>query len=884
MNRRSDPRGVFPRFSVSDDVRREIQLHLDQRAEELVAEGWEPTAARTEALRLFGDVDAVSRRCQKIARKRERAVRRGKMLDALAQDIRFGLRMLARSPAFTAVAIVTLGLGIGANTAVFSVVNGIVLKPLPYKNPDALVWIREVSRGGGLMAVAWPNFRDWKEQATSLDGISVFSSISTTVLGGPEPTTATAAAVGEDFWRVFPVSPVEGRLTAPADHRPGAQTVALVSQSFWENELGALPLTEYSLEVLGTHVQVVGVLPDGFDFPAGAQLWFPAEPFNSSESRTAHNWNVVGRISNGSSLEQVRQEVDGITKRVVAEATDEDPDYLAVGAATVPLSDQVVGDVSRALFLLLAAAFLVLLVACVNLASTLLARGIAREREMAVRASLGAGKGRIAAQLLTEAVMLAAIGALSGVGLAYLVVEGIRVAGPSFLPRLAEIRVDGTVLAFTALLAMATAILTGILPARRLSRSDPADALRSGGRGNASEGRNGAWRLLVATEVALALVLLVGSGLLLRSFRTVLSEETGFDPEDVAVMTVSLSQLKYPNDADHIRFYDELLGALEMTPGVASAGVVSGVPIQDDPATGRLELDGDLEKTADGAYVVASAGAFSALDIPLLEGRLFDENDGAGSQHVAIVSRSFARTYWPGEDPVGKQVTGGGMDNFYQERVFARVVGVVGDVRYRGLTREPVPTVYFPYSQRPFRLEYGARVVVESASGDARPLVPVLRDVLGAADSDVPIRIRTLKDVVRASLGERRFVLSVLGGFGLTALVLAVVGIFGVVSYDVARRTREMGIRLALGAEASGVRGMVVLGAMRMVSLGLVLGIVGAFALTRTMRAFLYEVSPTDPTAVAAGVVILVAAALLGSWLPARAGTHVDPMVTMRSE
>ena len=804
-------------------------------------------------------------------------------MDAIWQDLRYAVRTLTRSPGFALVALVTLALGIGANTAIFSVVNGILLRPLPYDRPEQLVWISEINTRGRPMAVAWPNFVDWRDESGSFTGLSPLSDGTTTVLGGEEPVRASVALVGQDFWKIFPVQPLRGRLTTPEDHVPGAAPVVVVSRSFWQNELGGRALDTYTLEVQGAQVSVVGVLPDAFGFPAGAQMWTPAEPQNQSLSRSSHNWRVVGRLAPGVGLERARDEIDAITKRVVAQATDEDPDYLATGAFTVPLADEVLGDVREPLLLLLGAAALVLLVACTNLASTLLARGAARGRELAVRASLGAGRGRIVRQLLTESLLLSVLGAAAGIGLAALVVRGLRAAAPGFLPRVADVRIDGTVLLFAVAVAALTALLFGLLPARRLTGMGPGDALRSGGRGNAAATRGGVWRFLVGTEVALALVLLAGSALLVRSFRTLLSEDAGFDASDVDVIPVSLSQIKYASAEDDARFYDRFLSELAALPGVSAAGVLSSVPTEGAP-NGRMELDGDLDEHADGEYVVASAGAFEALDIPLLEGRLFDERDGPDDAHVAVVNRSFAQKYWPGEDAVGKSVTGGGMDNFYQERVFARVIGVVGDVRQSGLAREPYPTVYFPYTQRPFRIRYSASVVVEAANGDAAALTSALRDRLRAADPDVPVRIRTLAGVVRASLGERRFVMMVLGGFSLTALILAGVGIFGVVSYSVARRTREMGIRVALGADPGGVLRLVMSAAMRMVAAGLVVGVVGALVLTRIMRSLLYQVSPSDPVAMVAAASLLAAAALLASWIPARVGTRVDPMITMRAE
>ncbi len=877
---------VVFRRSAEDDVDREIEAHLVMRAEELEAAGWDPAEARAEARRLFGDPEKVARTARAIVTSHQRAVGRTRMMDKIWKDLRYAARSLIRSPGFAFVAFVTLALGIGANTAVFSVVDGVLLRPLPYQHPDQLVWIQEENNRGRPMAVAWPNYRDWHEQATSFSGLAALMTFDATVLGGSEPIRTAGAVVGVDYWNIFPVQPIEGRLTIPSDHVRGAQPVAVVSRSFWRDELASRPLDGLTVEVLGTKLRVVGVIPDGAAYPSDTQVWTAAEPFNSSDSRTAHNWNVVARLASGISIDRARADVDAITKRVVARSADDDPDFLATGAFVVPLVDRVVGDLRGPLYLLLGAAGLVLLVACTNLASTLLARGTARGREMAVRASLGAGRGRLVSQLLTEGLLLSLVGAVGGVGIAWLVVLAIRRAAPSFLPRLDQVVISPGVLLFTAGAALATTLVFAALPALRMTRGGAAEALRSGSRGNAADGRSRVWRLLVGTEVALALVLLVGSALLVRSFQALLAQDPGFDATGVEVVPVDLSGVKYPEPADHARFYEDMIARVQALPGVAVTGVLSTVPIQSSPANGRLELDDDMSKKAIAGYVVASAGAFRALDIPLLAGRLFDDHDGSNGEMVAIVNRAFAERYWPGEDALGKQVNGGGMDDFYpvRDHTFARVVGVVGDVRYAGVGEAARPVVYFPYRQRPSRLRNGASLVMKAASGDAAPLLPSLRETVRAADPDVPIRMRSLSDVVRRSLGERRFLTMVMGGFSLLALILATVGIFGVVSYTVARRTREIGIRVALGADPGSVLGMVVGRSMGMVLGGLLVGAGAALLSARIMRSFLYQVGSADPVALGGGVVLLGAAALLASWIPARRGTRVDPMVTMRSE
>jgi predicted permease len=883
MAKSSWSKGVFPRYSVSEDVRREIDSHIALRTEELIEAGWESGAAREEALRLFGDRAAVSSTCEEITKSHHRAVGRMEMMGAVWQDIRYGARALLKSPSFAFVAIFTLALGIGANTAIFSVVNGVLLRSLPYPDAQEIVWIRETTTSGGTMSVAGENFRDWRAELESFDGLAAYGASSTTVLGGEVPVQARVANVTTDFWSVFGVAAPMGRLTAPEDHTESSAPVAVVSRSFWENQLSAVPMDELALELTGVRAQVIGVI-DGFDYPGDIDIWVPAELRPRNASRSAHNWRVVGRLRNGVPLARASEEVDALTKVLIASVVGEDPDYLATGAVAVPLQDQVVGEVRTPLLLLLGAAALVLLVACTNLASTLLARGTSRSRELAVRMSLGAPKGRIIRQLLTESLVIAALGATAGVVMASGVMQVLQRMGANSVPRLEDVTIDGWVLAYTAVIAVLTAFLFGLVPAVRLTAREAGDAMRAGSRGNAVEGRAGIWRVLVGTEVGLALVLLVGSGLLIRSSQELLREDVGVDAHDVATARIALSTIKYESEYDHARWYDALLTELDALPGVSRAGVISALPVSGSLPSGLMELDGDVEATTTAGYVVASGGAFQALDIPLLQGRLFDERDVPEGEHVAIVSRAFAEAVWPGLNPVGRQVTGGGMDNFYSERIFARVVGVVGDVRYRDLGAESRPTVYFPHSQRPFRMQFGASLVVEAAQGEPGALSASIRSTIQRLDPDIPLSIVSQDDLVVESMTARRFIMMLFGAFAGVALLLASIGIYGVVSYSVARRTREMGIRIALGADAGLVQRMVVRASMQMIVGGLALGLVAALGLTRLMVDLLYGIAPNDPLTMAAVVAVLGATGFLSSWLPARASTRVDPMVTMRAE
>ncbi|GMV05004.1 MAG: hypothetical protein AMXMBFR53_12840 [Gemmatimonadota bacterium] len=883
MTPRRRPGGIFPRYSPSEDVAREVRAHLEMREEELRAQGWDAAEARAEARRLFGDVEAVERDCVRINESRERAVERGRMMGELWQDVRYAVRALVKAPAFTVVALVTLGLGIGATTAVFSVVNGVLLRPLPFPDPDELVFVGERSQRGGVMSVAWANFRDWRAEAGSFEALAAYGSGTTTVLGGSEPAWATVAYVSEDFWRVFGVTPRAGRLLVGDDHAPGAAAVVVVSPDFALSVLGTDDPVGRSVEAFGTLAQVVGVAPSDFDYPSGVQLWAPIGP--QGDSRTAHNWSVVGRLRDGVSVETASREMDALMVRIAATASADEPsEYLAVGTLTEPLRERIVGDSRRPLLILLGAAALVLLVACTNLASTLLARGTARRNELAVRSALGAGRGRLLRQFLTESVVLSVGGALVGLGVASAVVRLLRRFGSASVPRLEAVALDAPVLAFTLVAAVLTALVFGLLPALRATEGVQAGTLRSG-RGNAGS-RSRVWSLLVATEVALALVLLVGSGLLVRSFVAVMAEDAGFDGTDVMTTTVALSGVKYPELRDRAALWDDLLARVEAAPGVAAAGLTTSPPLGRFAPNGQVLLDGDPTKVGDGVYVVASRGTFAALDIPLLRGRLFEAADGPDAPHVVLVSQSFADRYWPGEDPLGHRVSGGGMDDYWDAAppVFGTVVGVVGDVRYQELTREGEPTVYWHYRQRPYRIRFGATLVAEAIGGDPAPLAPVVRATVRAADPDVAVPLRVLQELVSDSVAQRRFLLLVLAGFGGVALVLAAVGIYGVVSYGVARRTREMGIRLALGAAPASVRSLVLGGALRPVVAGLVAGTIGGLVLTRFMRSLLYEVPPTDPVTFTLVPLLLLGAAVVASWVPARRGTRVDPEGAMRTE
>jgi len=804
-------------------------------------------------------------------------------MESLLHDIRFALRTLLKSPGFTAVAVLTLALGIGATTAIFSIVNGIVLRPLPYTEPDRLVMVWEHNDTFGRLAAAWTNFLDWRTESRSFEAIASFRGLSGTVLGGDEALRAGVAPVSDGFFRVMDVEPVVGRVFGPDEHVLGAEPASMISHSFWQNELaGEADLGELRLVVGGFSTRVIGVLPEGFDFPAGTDVWYPLELSEQPTSRTSHNWRVIGRLAAGIEPAQAEQEVSLITSRFAA--AGEPDEWLAQRAMVTPLRAEIAGPVSSPLFLLMGASLMVVLVGCTNLASTLLARGSARGNELAVLRALGAERGRIVRRLFTESLLLALFGAAAGLLLAVALIRSLPLMVPSDLPRMAEIGLHPAVAGFTVMVSIAAALLFGLFPALRASDADIAGALRRSGRSTSAARSRNAWRLLVVGEVALALLLLAGAGLLMRSFWSVLQVDGGFESGGVITARVSLPASKYGEAPLRSAYFEELLSEVRALPGVETAGMVTAAPLSGSVSNGRISVDGGPQPTITAAYQVADAGYFETLGIPLLQGRLLDAADNAAAAHVVVINRALADLAWPGEDPIGKRITGGGMDNYWEQPDgWATVVGVVGDVLQRDLTGEPEATFYFSFRQRAYRARGGV-IVVRATGAAPTALVGPLRQTIRDLDADVPVEFSTMDEVVARSLGDRRFVMGVLGAFAAMALLLAALGIYGVVGYTVALRTREMGIRIALGSAPVDVLRMVMGEAMTTVAIGLAVGVAGTLALSRVLGSLLFEVSPADPIAIAGTAFTLLTVAAAASFIPARRAATIDPLITMRAD
>ncbi len=887
-DRRTSFHGGRPNVSeppIGTDVRREIDAHVRLAADDLLADGWSEEEALAEARRRLGDEGDIRRRSEREARRRDARIRRARAWEGMMGDVKFAVRSLARSPGFALVALVTLALGIGANTAIFSVVEGILLRPLPYPEPDRLVRVWETGQSGGTMDFSTPSFLDVQRQATSLAAAAAVRPAALTVLGGNEPARIPSALVSHGFWEVFPVRAVQGRLTLPDDHVEGAPAVAVLRESAAARLFGEPGAAiGRPLQTLGQSATIVGVVSNEFDYPADAELWIAQEPFGVNTSRTSHNDDVVGRLAPGATLETARQEIDGIVRRGAELAVDDDPTYLPAGARTESLLESETGDVRQPLVLLWAAAGFVLLVACTNLASTVLARGTSRQREVAVRASLGATRGRIVRQLLTESGLLALVGGAAGIGVAWLMLSVMKPLGAGSLPRLDEVQLSGTVLLFALGVSVVTAIAFGLFPALRVAPDHTASALRSAQQGSRRDMR--IWSVLISAEVALALVLLIGSGLMIRSFAEVTSQDPGVDARDVVSSPATLAGPAYADFGLRVRFWEEQMESLARTPSVSAVGLMTAAPVQGFIPTGRISLDLPENYINSPAYVVASEGAFEALDIPLVRGRMFGPADHADAPHVVVVNQTFVEEFSPDRDVMGRRVTGGGMDSFWSADppVFAEIVGVVGDVRHRSYTEAPRSTIYWNFRQRPSRM--GSVVLFAEADPGVDPvsLVPTLRTALRTAEPDIALGFASLRSRLGESVRARTFVLGVLGGFAALAIVLAGVGIYGVVAYTTSQRTREVGIRMALGAEAGGVRALIVRRAMIPVAAGLVLGTVGALWLTSYLESLLFDVSRTDPVTFLAVPVLLAAVAVAASWIPASRSSRVSPTIAIRAE
>jgi len=806
-------------------------------------------------------------------------------MDTLRQDLAYALRRLRQAPGFTAVAVATLALGIGANGAIFSVVNAVLLRPLPFDEPEGLVRLSQTWKGESTSVYSPQNFLDVEAAARSFESLAVFDSSGITLTGRGQPSRLEGTEVSATFFDTLRVRPACGRTFAPGENEPGHTKVAVLGHALWRARFAGDPT------VVGQTVQlnrepytIVGVAPPGFSFPDRSEIWTAMEYDKRfrTQSRGAWYLGVIGRMKPGVTLDHARQEVATIHARLARAYPDADE---GVGGTVASLQESMAGDSRRALLVLLGAVGLVLLIACVNVANLLLARVAARESELAVRTALGAGRFRLMRQLLTESLTLSLLGGAAGILLAAFSLDGLLALQPQGVPRLAEVRVDRAVVAFAALLSVLTGLMFGVFPALQMTKRPTAESLREGSRGVLA-GRGHRMRSgLVIGQMALAMMLLAGAGLLLRSFTQLRSVDPGFRSENVLTFRLSLPDSAYKDDAARLAFHDRLMTRLAALPGVRTAAGIMGIPLGGIRFNLSFEVKGrpplPPAQQPSMEIRVVTPEYFRAMGIPVVRGRTFEARDGAGGPQVALISEAAARRHFPGEDPLGKFITLGWGRGEGKPKVGGEIVGVVGDVKDRGLAQAKAPEMYVPYAQVPTdTMDLVLRTHVAP-----RSLVPAVERAVRELDPELPVaRVATLDEVVARSISEPRFYMVLLGAFAAMAVFLAALGIFGVLSYSVVQRSREIGIRVALGAHPRDVLRMVLGHAASLALVGVLGGLVGAVVFSRAIGSLLFELSPTDPLTLGSMAVLLASVALLASYLPARRATRLDPLIALRSE
>jgi putative ABC transport system permease protein len=802
------------------------------------------------------------------------------MTDQLGRDLRYAVRQLIRSPGFTAIAVLTLGLGIGANSAIFSVVNAVLLRPLPFQEPSRLVRVAEARPDGTTNVVSYPNFRDWQKSGGVFQSLAIYRTQALNLTGADEAERVTGALVSADFFRVLGLTPVYGRYFTDGEDVRGADEVAVLSRDLWQRRFaGDREVVGRTLTVDGRSLTVIGIATADFHFPDGVDLWIPVSHDDPQllDNRGLHGFDVIGRLGPGMTIERAAARLDPLADRLAREYPASNKGW---GIALSPLHQSLVENLKPTLLVLLGAVGFVLLIASANVANMMLARSSARRRELSIRAALGASRGRLVRQLLTESLVIALLGGALGLVLAAWGVDALLALGPEELPAGEGIVLDRAVLGFTFGVAVLTSLMFGLLPATHTATPNAEAALRDGGRTSGGIHRQRTRRLLVVTEIALALLLLVGTGLMVQSFRRLQDVDPGFNPDGVLSARLALSRAN-SDTARVIGFFRELVERADTLPGVTAAAAVSYLPLGQSGARYSFNVEGrptiDPQFRPRTEFNVVTPGYFATMEIPLLQGRDLAEPDRWDSPAVVVVNQALAQRFWPNESAIGKRVTLGEPE----EGAWMTVVGVVGDVKQRSLTTESRPQMYGSQAQ----IGLPEMALLVRTAMDPATLAPAIRGIVATLDPTVPVSaIQSLAVVKGSSIATDRFRAVVLATFAAVALALAAIGVYGVISYGVAQRSQEIGIRMALGARRAEIIRLVVGEGMLTVAVGIALGVIAAGALSRFLASLLFAVQPNDPATFVAISCLIASVALAACVLPARRAMQVDPAGTLRAE